>query len=210
MFTNVERSYSEETVQSRSACSHLCWGSESHPVCLGSWPQRCWQWTRMKPCTIHPSIPCLLAKSGKGSLVIKGKVSGCCSGQDPLCEAREQHHGEQRGEGKLLEAPGSSAGAGTLKAAATNEGTWHGSTGRYHTLMVWARTCGEDLGMWRCEIKKKCRVTGDTGEHRIQTQQQQAFASRATHGTVGFGSLFLDMTHFFLEISVLKWHCLKI
>lgn len=151
---------------------------------------------RMKPCTVNPSILCLLARSGKGSLVMKGNVSGCCSGQSPLWEAREQHHGEQKGWGKLLEAPGSSVGAGTLKAAAANEGTWHGST------EIPQRGLGSHLrGRFRGVkggIRKKCRVTGDTGEHRIQIQQQQGFTSCATHGMVGFGSLFLAMTHFFL------------
>lgn len=168
---------------------------------------------RMKPCTINSSIPFQLTRSGKGSLVIKGNISIYSSGQSPLCEARverEQHHGEQRGWGKLLEAPGISAGAGTWKAAAANAGTRLGSSGRCHTLTVWACTCEEDLGMWQCEIKKKCRVTGDTGEYRIQIQRQQAFTSCATHGTVGLGLLFLDMTHFFHKISVLQWHCLKI
>ena len=95
-------------------------------------------------------------------------------------------------------------GAGTWKAAAANAGKWCGSIGRYYAVVVWDGTCGEDLGTCRWEIRKKRRVNGDAGEHRIQIQRQQTFASCATHGTVGFVLFFLDLTHFFLDVSVLK------
>lgn len=87
-------------------------------------------------------------------------------------------------------------GAGTWKAAAANAGTWCGSIGRYSTLVVWAGAWREDLGMCRWEIRKKRRVTGGAGEHRIQIQRQQTFTSCATHGTVGFGLGFFRSDSF--------------
>lgn len=40
------------------------------------------------------------------------------------------------------------------------------------TLVVWAGTCGEDLGMCRWGISKECRVTDGAREHRIHVQGQ--------------------------------------
>lgn len=210
MFAHSERSYSEETVLSRSACSQLSCSMRDPSSLSGLLATEVLTVNENEALHYRSLHPLPTYKICQRLLSDKRKCLRLFNGQSPLCEAREQQHGEQRGGGKLLEAPESSVAAGTLKATAANEGTRNGGTGRYHTVVVWSCTCGEDLGMWRCEIRKKCRVTGDTAEQRIQIQQQQGFTSCATHGMVEFGLLFLDITHFFLEFSVLKWHCLKI
>lgn len=128
-------------------------------------------------------------------------------------EGGERHSsitGKWREWGKLLEAQGSSSGVGTRKAAAANMGTWCGSIGTYYILVAWAGPCREDLGICRWEIRKKPGVTGDVGEHRYKSKGNKPSLAMLYMEQLGLFCFFLDLTHFSLDMSVLKWHCFNI
>lgn len=146
-----------------------------------------------KPCTINPSVPCLLARSGKGPLVMRGNIAGCCSGsvegKSPLCEARTERPSSIREGREDEESFWRHEGAQRVPGRGRQpQLAWQramevlGDT----TLVVWAGTCGEDLGMCRWGISKEHGVTGHAGEHRIHVQGHWAFTNSTAHRTVGF------------------------
>lgn len=75
-----------------------------------------------------------------------------------------------------------------------------------HT-MVWACTCGEDLGMWRLRRTVELLVILENTGYKSNTTGLH-WLWNTWNGWAWLA--FLDMTHFFLDTSVLKRHCLKI